>query len=62
MDWKEIGLKIKTAREKKKLTQVQLAEKIGVSNVFISQLESGAKRASADNLAKLSKILNVKFF
>jgi len=39
-----------------------LAEKIGVSNVFISQLESGSKKASADNLAKLSRVLNVKFF
>ena len=62
MDWKEIGIKIKAEREKKNLTQAQLAEKIGVSNVFISQLESGAKRASADNLAKLSKTLNIKFF
>lgn len=62
MDWKEIGAKIKAAREKKNLTQAQLAEKIGVSNVFISQLESGAKRASADNLAKLARTLNIKFF
>ncbi|MDD4391104.1 MAG: helix-turn-helix transcriptional regulator [Eubacteriales bacterium] len=62
MDWNEIGRKIKTAREKKKLTQMQLAEKVGVTNVFISQIESGQKKASADNLAKISKALNIKFF
>lgn len=62
MDWKEVGIKIKTAREKKKLTQVQLAKKMDVSGAFICQLEAGTKRASADNLAKLSKLLNIKFF
>ena len=62
MDWKEIGLKIKETRNKKNLTQAQLAQKVGVSNVFISQLESGSKKASADNLAKLSKALGIKFF
>ena len=62
MDWKEIGGKIKDARTKKGLSQAQVAEKINVSTAFICQLETGTKKASADNLAKLSKTLGIKFF
>lgn len=38
---KEIGFRVKQARENANLTQEKLAEKAGVSTSFISRLENG---------------------
>ena len=43
MDNREIGARIRLARRDARLTQEKLAEKIGVSTVFVSQLESGSR-------------------
>ena len=43
MDNREIGTRIRLARRDAGLTQEKLAEKIGVSTVFVSQLESGSR-------------------
>lgn len=42
------------------MTQEQLAEKIEVSTVFISQIESGSRKPSLETIYKLSIALNVK--
>lgn len=62
MDWNSIGSKIKEARIKKGISQTKLASDMKVSSAFICQLEAGIKKASADNLAKISKLLEVNFF
>lgn len=41
------------------LTQEKLAEKIGVSTVFVSQLESGSRAPGLETLVKLSQTLHV---
>lgn len=62
MDWIRIGIDIKHAREKKGMLQIDLAKELGVSNVFISQIEASKKKPSAENLIKISKILDINFF
>lgn len=41
------------------LTQEQLAEKAGLSVVFISLLENGHRTISVDSLIKLARVLRV---
>lgn len=58
----DIGKKVKEARIKKGMKQIELAEAIGVSNQFVCQIESGKKGASLKTLSKLSNVLEVDFF
>ena len=55
MDNREIGARIRLARRDAGLTQEKLAEKIGVSTVFVSQLESGSRAPGLETLVKLSQ-------
>jgi len=51
---------LKVLREKKRMTQDELAEKSGVSRVTISKLESGAQRVTTNTtIIKLARALNV---
>ena len=59
MDNREIGARIRLARRDAGLTQEKLAEKIGVSTVFVSQLESGGRAPGLETLVKLSQTLHV---
>ena len=59
MDNREIGMRIRLARRDAGLTQEKLAEKIGVSTVFVSQLESGSRAPGLETLVKLSQTLHV---
>ena len=56
---KEMGERIYRRRKSLKLTQEELAEKLGVSTQMISNLELGKKAVRPENLAKLSVALNV---
>ncbi len=48
---------LKIRRKKEHLTQAQLAEKIGISTSFITEIENGRKAPSFSTIEKLSKIL-----
>ena len=48
---------IKFLREKIKLTQAALADKISVEQSAVSQWESGAAQPTAENLKKLATVL-----
>ena len=64
MDNREIGTRIRLARRDAGLTQEKLAEKIGVSTVFVSQLESGSRAPGLETLVKLSRgfpVLTARF-
>ena len=50
---------IKGYREHRSLTQAELAEAIGSSKAYISQLETGRRNAGRSTLRKLAKALNV---
>lgn len=53
-----IGQWIKEEREKAGLSIRQLADKVGVSNSYLSKIERDLKNPSIDTLVKLGKALN----
>lgn len=54
------GAMLKRARARRKLTQVELAKRVGVHEITISRLERGDRRPSMAMLQRLSKTLKVK--
>lgn len=54
-----IGNKIYQLRRSINMTQQELADKIGISVTFLSEIENGRKSMSVDTLVKLSKGLQV---
>ena len=58
--YEKFGLNIVYYRKKKKLTQLQLAEKSGVYRSHISAIELGNVGVSFDVIFKLCEVLEVK--
>ncbi len=52
---REAYQRLKTERERLGLTQAAVAEKIGISQSLIAEIESGAKQPSAEVLTKLCR-------
>lgn len=59
MDQKAIGKRIKTAREKKGMTQEQLAELVNLSPMHVSVIERGNKLPRLETLINIANILDV---
>ena len=59
MDQKAIGKRIKSAREKKGLTQEQLAEQVNLSRMHISVIERGNKLPRLETLINIANVLDV---
>jgi len=57
--YKNLGVKIKKIREKIGLSQEALAKKLRISRVAISQIETGNRKISAEELVKLAKTFNI---
>ena len=55
----DIGSFIRTQREAAQVSVRQLAEKAGVSNPYLSQIERGLRKPSADVLQQIAKALRV---
>lgn len=55
----DIGSFIKAQREAAQVSVRQLAEKAGVSNPYLSQIERGLRKPSADVLNQIAKALRV---
>jgi len=55
----DIGSFIRAQREAAQVSVRQLAEKAGVSNPYLSQIERGLRKPSADVLKQLAKALRV---
>ena len=55
-----LGLNIKIARLKAKISQEQLAEKIGVSRETISMIENGNQNTSVVKILDIAGVLNVE--
>jgi len=53
----DIGSFIKAQREAAQVSVRQLAEKAGVSNPYLSQIERGLRKPSADVLKQIAKAL-----
>jgi len=57
---KFVGGRIKALRKKKKLTQVQLAEKAGLQDSNLSRLESGSSNVTLLTLSRIAETLGVE--
>jgi transcriptional regulator with XRE-family HTH domain len=55
----DIGSFIRTQREAAQVSVRQLAEKAGVSNPYLSQIERGLRKPSADVLSQIAKALRL---
>jgi len=55
----DIGSFIRTQREAAQVSVRQLAQKAGVSNPYLSQIERGLRKPSADVLSQIAKALRV---
>ena len=58
MDYLAIGKRIKEARIKQKLTQMDVAEKADISYSFYGHIERGTRKLSVETLYKLALVLN----
>lgn len=54
-----LGINIKNARKQKGLTQEELAENVGITQVMIHYIEQGLKIPSVGVLAAIAKELDV---
>ena len=59
MNQKAVGRRIKTARERKKLTQEQLAEMVNLSPMHVSVIERGVKLPKLETLINIANIQDV---
>ncbi len=59
LNYKDVGLRIRSEREKLGLSREKFAEIIGLSSFYIGQLERGDRKMSVDTLANISIYLNV---
>ena len=61
MTLKEIGQRVKDAREQRGLTQVELAKQIDINSTTLSLIETGSKRSGKELLDKVADFLNIEF-
>lgn len=59
IDKKTIAKVIKNARRNAKLTQAELAEKIGISEKHLSKIETGKNYPALDTFFRIINILNL---
>jgi len=58
--YQNFGKRFKELREAHKLTQEQLAERLGVESRQISRIETGKCFTTLDNLKKISELYNIE--
>ena len=54
-----VGIRIRSAREIRGLSQEELAARVGINNSFLSQVERGLKAPSLKTLFKIAAALEV---
>ncbi len=59
---KELGENFRKARERLKLTQLEVAEESGMSVNYYAQIERGIVNPSFDKLQNVMKVLKLKSF
>jgi transcriptional regulator with XRE-family HTH domain len=59
-DLKQLGQKFKEAREKKKMTQVEVAKKAGMNTNYYAVIERGEINPSFETLKKIAEALSIK--
>jgi transcriptional regulator with XRE-family HTH domain len=56
----ELGYKLKNAREKKKLTQAEVAKRADIHVNYYARIERGEENPSFDRLRRIMKALGIK--
>ena len=59
-DWTKLGALVRTARNERGWTQVETAQRAGVSRAWIARLESGHRRAELESILRLSTALDLR--
>ena len=57
---RRFGEVVRAERKRQELTQEELADRAGISAVFMSDIERGVENVTLETIAKLSKGLGVK--
>ena len=57
---KSVGKKIQKLRQDKDVSQVKMAEKIGITPVYLGFIEQGARNPSIATLDKIARFFGVK--
>lgn len=57
LDYRAIGLRVREKRQNKKISQSDLANRIGVSNPHISNIERGKTKVSLQTLVDIANAL-----
>jgi transcriptional regulator with XRE-family HTH domain len=57
--YKTLGEKIKRLREQKGLSQEDVAKRLGILRVTLSQIESGSRKICAEELAAFARLFNI---
>ena len=57
---KKLGLQLKEARENKKLTQIEVAEKTGMTSTYYAMIERGEVNPSWEKVNKILTELDLK--
>jgi transcriptional regulator with XRE-family HTH domain len=55
----EVGIKLREARRKKGFTQQMLADAVGISEMYVSQIERGMKMPSLNLFIKIITALDI---
>ena len=59
MDLSELRANIKTFRQERGLRAIDMADRIGISRPYYTQLERGTRRLSVSNLIAIAGVLKV---
>ena len=59
MDYQALGLRIRTRRCAKQMTQEQLAKQIGISTSFLGHIERGSRVLSVETLMSVCNALEM---
>lgn len=59
MDYQAMGMRIRQMRKQQRLTQADLAGRVGISTSFMGHIERGTRIASLETLVRLSESLDV---
>ena len=54
------GKRVRDLRQKRKWTQEMLAEKSGLSTVYVSDIECGKRNVGLDNVMKLARAFRIE--
>jgi len=61
-DWIKLGAFLRQARNERGWTQIQMAQRAGVSRAWLARLESGHRRAELESILRLFTALDLRLF